>query len=325
VYGSIEELVVGATLREPMDKTADSKSGSTFERVVIDGNPYVLKHLHVDHDWLARATGDLACRPLIVWRTGLLDALPPSIDHAIVGVAGGLGRNGLGAALLLRDVSAHLVPEGSDTLSLEQHARFVEHLADLHAAFWGWTDDIGLQPMSHRLYELSPTTTDVEAELGSTDAVPPLLRPNWERLREDVPDAGRLAWSLFEDPTPLLTGLARGPQTLVHGDTKAGNLGSTPDGRTILLDWAVPGQAPGPVELSWYLAINCDRLPEPKDEVLARYRSALQSRGVDTDDWWDEQVALAHVVAFVQLGWNKSGAELQWWADRAVAAETYLR
>jgi Phosphotransferase enzyme family len=321
---SVDELIAGASLREPMDKTADSKSGSTFERVVIDGEPYVLKHLHVDHDWLARATGDLACRPALVWELGLLDALPPTIDHAVVGVATGLGRAGLGAALLLRDVGDSLVVEGSATLDPQQHQRFIEHMADLHAAFWGWEDTIGLQPLSHRLYELSPLTGDVEANLGSTDEVPPLLRPGWERMRDDVPAAGALAWALLDDPGPLLRPLAAGPQTFIHGDWKAGNLGSDTDGRTILLDWAVPGAAPGPVDLAWYLAVNCDRLPESKDAVMVRYRDALEGRGIGTDEWWDEQIALALIVGFVQLGWNKRGDELAWWADRVVAAAVHL-
>lgn len=325
VYDSVDELVAGATLREPMAKTADSKSGASFERVVVDGRGYVLKHLHVDHDWLARATGDLRCRPLLVWSSGLLDALPPTLDHAVCGAAGGLGRHGLGAALLLEDVGAHLVPEGDRALTDRQHVSFVEHMADLHVAFWGWSDDIGLQPLSHRLYELSPTVGDVEAELGSTDVVPPLLRPGWERLRDEVPAAADIAWGLLADPATLLEGLDTGPQTLVHGDWKAGNLGTAPDGRTILLDWAVPGQAPGLVDLAWYLAVNAARLPESKADTIARYRAALAARGVETEPWWETQLALALVVGFVQLGWNKEGEELRWWADQVTTAAPYLR
>jgi hypothetical protein len=37
------------------------------------------------------------------------------IDHAIVGAATGWGRNGRGAALLMRDVSAELLPLGNET------------------------------------------------------------------------------------------------------------------------------------------------------------------------------------------------------------------
>ena len=86
--GSIEELVAGATSRRPF-RNADGKSGSGFERVVIEGEAYVLKVMHVDDDWIARSLGDLTCRQVSVWASGLLDALPASIDHAVVGAARG--------------------------------------------------------------------------------------------------------------------------------------------------------------------------------------------------------------------------------------------
>jgi hypothetical protein len=324
VATSIDELLADATSRTSMNKTADSKSGSTFERVVIAGEPFILKHLHVYDDWLARATGDLACRPLLVWKSGLLDALPACIDHAVVGAVGGLGPGGLGAALLLRDVGDQLIPEGGELLEADLHTKFIEHMAALHATFWGWTDDIGLQPLTHRLYELSPMTGDVEAELGGTDAVPPLLRPGWERLLIDVPNAGRIAWDLLADPSPLVDALEAGPQTLIHGDWKAGNLGASHDGRTILLDWAVPGQSNGLLDLAWYIAINCDRLPESKEATVSRYRAALESEGIATADWWESQLGLAMIVGFVQLGWNKEGAELAWWAERVEDGARFL-
>jgi hypothetical protein len=324
VATSIDELLAGATARTPMDKTADSKSGSTFERVVIDGEPFVLKHLHVYDDWLARATGDLGCRPLLVWQSGLLDALPDCIDHAVVGAAGGLGRGGLGAALLLRDIGDQLIPEGGAQLSVEGHERFIDHMAQLHATFWGWTDDIGLQPLTHRLYELSPTTGDVEAELGGTDAVPPMLRPGWERLLVDSPAAGRIAWDLLADPGPLVDALEAGPSTLIHGDWKAGNLGTSHDGRTILLDWAVPGQAQGLLDLAWYLAVNCDRIPETKEAAIDRYRAELEHAGIATAEWWESQLALSMIVGFVQLGWSKEGTELAWWAERVEDGARFL-
>jgi Phosphotransferase enzyme family len=325
VAESLEELLAGASLREPMNKTSDSLSGSTFERVIIDGDKFVVKHLHVDDDWVARATGDLRCRPLLTWRAGILQQLPSTIDHCIVGAACGLGRGGLGAALLLRDVSDELLPEGDGPMTVEQHDRFVAHMADLHAAFWGWQDTIGLQPLGNRLFELSPFTGDVEAILGGTDVVPPLIRPGWERLPREAPFSGHLVWNLLDDANPLLEPVSQGPQTFIHGDLKAGNLGCTSDGRTILLDWAVPGQAPGLLDLSWYLAVNCDRLPESKEAAIERYREALEHRGIETAGWWDEQLGLALIFGFVQMGWSKQGAELEWWDARVEEAAPFLR
>lgn len=98
VLSSIDDLVAGARRRHPF-RGLDGKSGSAFERVEIDGKRYVLKTMHVDDDWIARSVGDMACRSLSVWRCGLLDALPASIDHTIVAAAAGLGRNAWGAAL----------------------------------------------------------------------------------------------------------------------------------------------------------------------------------------------------------------------------------
>ena len=307
--------------RQPM-KTADSLSGSSFERLEVGNERFVVKHLHVDDDWVARTTGDLTCRPLQCWRSGLLDALPTCIDHAIVGVAGGLGRDALGAALLLRDVGDNLVVNGP--LTLAQHEQFVQHMAELHATFWGWEDTVGLQPLGNRLFMLTPTTTDVEARLKGDDVVPPLIRPGWRHLLADAPVSGGLAWDLLADPAPILRPLSRGPQTFIHGDWKAGNLGVTPQGRTILLDWALPGQGPGLLDLAWYLAVNCDRLPESKEVTLSRYRKALEARGISTDGWWEEQVGLALIFGFVQMGWSKQGEELEWWDQKVKESASFL-
>jgi hypothetical protein len=323
VAASLDELLAGATDRVAM-KTSDSKSGSTFERVIVDGQPCVVKHLHCDDDWIQRATGDLRCRPLLMWQSGLLDALPPSIDHATLGCAAGLGRNGWGAALLLRDVGERLVPEGDDPVSLEQHERFLDHLGDLHAAFWGWEDTVGLMPMTHRYLELSPLTAASEAARRGTDAVPTIIGEGWPRFGENAPAAARVVTPLLEDPWPLVSALARTPASLIHGDTKFGNLGAHGDGRTILLDWAVPGVAAPCVELAWYLAINSARLPHSKEDAIACYRDALHRHGVDTSAWWETQLDLALLGGLVQFGWEKHDDELAWWADRALRAARHL-
>src|SRR4051812_11055725 len=117
VVGSVEELLSGATSREPF-MHSDSKSGSGFERVVIDGEPHVVKFVHIDGDWTMRFCGDVGCKPLQVWAFGLMDVLPERIEHGMVAAAGGLGRNGWGAALLMRDLSAALVPARDEPVAL---------------------------------------------------------------------------------------------------------------------------------------------------------------------------------------------------------------
>lgn len=325
VKPSVDALLAGATSRAPM-KTADSLSSASFERVVIDGRPYVVKHLSTASDWIMRATGDVACRPLWVWRTGILDALPDILDPLIVDVAHD-SQTGV-TTLLMPDVGEHLVPEGSGLLPLEQHHRFIDHMAALHATFWDWGGPPALTPMANRYTALVPLTGQIERDLGHTDVVPSLLGSAWQRLAAVSPEMGELAAAITADPGSLVDALAETPTTLIHGDWKAGNLGSHPDGRTILLDWQWPGQAAGCVDLGWYIAVNCDRLPETKEATIAAYRDALVRHDVAVGEWFDRQLELALLGSFVQLGWSKTEdpIELGWWVDRTLpTARALLR
>ena len=105
--------------------------------------------------------------------------MPSCIDPVVVGVA----RDGRRGVLLMHDVGAHLVPEGDDPIPLEQHLRFLDHLATLHATFWGWEDDIGLTTDGIRYAMFGPSVVRVEAELGNDSAIPPLIGQGHERLR----------------------------------------------------------------------------------------------------------------------------------------------
>ena len=53
---------------------------------------------------------------------------------------------------------------------------------------------------------------------------------------------------------------------------------------------------------------------------MAAYRTSLERRGVATTPWWDRQLELALLGAFVQLGWSKTAnpAELAWWTTQVV-------
>jgi hypothetical protein len=325
--GSIDELVAGATRRRPFHME-DGKSGSTFERVEIGGERYVLKELHVDHDWIARSLGDLGCRPAVAWTSGLLDTVPPEIDHAVVGAATGLGRHGWGAALLMRDVGDRLVPEGDAVVSLDDHAGLIDGMARLSAHFWGWRDDIGLLPPTLRWTFFGPGMLEVERRRGWTHPVPRIAAEGWERFPERVPaPVADLVAGLRREPWALADALRATPWTFLQGDWKMGNLGRHADGRTILLDWAYPGEGPACHELAWYLAINRARLPESKEATIERFRQALERHGVATAGWWQRQLDLCLLGAVVQLGWEKAlgdDAELAWWTAVAQAGARWL-
>ena len=329
VYPSVDELIAGATERSALDGAA-GKSGARLERLVIGGQPYVLKHLDLAEDWTMRAAGCLSGAPLLAVERGLLARLPSCFNQPIVGVAreaGGRAPSG-GCALLMRDVSPWLVPVSDEPISLDQHLGFMRHMAALHAAFWACGHDCEVVPVMHRYLELSPWLAEAEAAVGSGHLVPQLVGQGWPRLAEVAPAAAGVVMPLARDPGPLVEALASTPQTFVHSNWKLDNLGTDDEGRTVLLDWEQPGRGAPLSDLAWYLAINCRRLPQPKEEAIAAYRRALEEHGIDTQPWWERQLGLCLLGALVQFGWEKAlggyDEELAWWEAQAVKAAPLL-
>ena len=262
-------------------------------------------------DWTMRALGDGADgRPpwtVLMWQSGLLDRLPPEVAHTVVAAAWDPGAQV--AMLLVREVP---VPHHID---LESHRRILDHMAALHVRFWHFTDPVGLAPPAARYTALTPATGVREAGDGA-DA----LTVGWAALAADQPAAHEVALALAIEPAPLLAAFDGLPTTLVNGDWRFGNLRPLADGRTALLGWGWAGAAGSCVDLAGYLALNAAGLPEPKEAAIEAFRAALERRGVDTAGWFDRQLDIALLGAFVQLGWSKTTdpPELAWWTDRVV-------
>ncbi|HYN16892.1 MAG TPA: phosphotransferase, partial [Actinomycetes bacterium] len=293
--------------------------GSLLEQVELaGGRRLVVKHVIAGGDWIMRASHDLG-RAAELWSSGVLARVPAAIDHTVLGVE----RQGAGWVVIMRDVSAALVPDHV-RLTRDHSRRVLEAAAALHAEFW---DDPPLQlcPLVDRYQFLSPATARREA--GGADVVPGLIEPGWERFRDLVPaDVAEPVLAILERPEPFARELARFPSTLIHGDLKLGNLGFLDD-RVVLLDWGTQtGWAPPAVETAWYLAVNASRIDATREQVLGDFRAAEGERH-------DEgALRLALLGGLVQLGWDKSlhasghpdpairereAADLAWWTARA--------
>jgi hypothetical protein len=313
-------------------------SGASFERVSRPDGEFVLKRLDRRHDWTMRAMGDVDGVTRHLWSRGILAALPACIHQPIVGVAdGGDGGPGAGAVtwLLMRDVGPWLVADDDVPLPMAQHRAFLEHMATVHATFWDGSPaaaslDLSLTPVVNRLLDLSPWLASTEAGIGSDALIPRLVGEGWARFADVAhPSVAGVVHDLACDPTPIASALASTPSTLVHGNWKLGNLGTDADGRTVLLDWEGTAHTAATLDLSWYLAINCRRLPESKESAIAAYRAALEAAGVATDGWWDRQLALSLLTGLVWFGWEKAlggqrDAELAWWEDRVAEGTACL-
>lgn len=320
---TIDDLLDAASSRAPWFPE-DTKSGARFERVTIEGEGFILKYQDIRDDWIMRATGDTGERYVRLWTSGLLDRMPAVIDHAVVAasVDDGVGR------ILLRDVGPQLLEPGAP-FSPGLHAQFIDHMAALHATFWGWKDDVGLTTLRQRYLAFSPDVARAEAAMGSGAIVPPFMAKGWPLLAGAAPELASVVMPLLGEPAPLIDAISALPHTLVHGDWKAANIGSHADGRSVLLDFGeLPGEASPLADLAWYLALNADLLPESKDATIERYRAALEANGIGTTDWWERAVCLEMLATMVQFGWEKAlgGAspELAWWETKAVAGASLL-
>jgi hypothetical protein len=331
VADSVDDLLAGAERRESF-VNPDGRSAAAFERVWIDGRPHIVKYVHLDHDFILRVTGDLGCRQVRAWAVGLLDAAPDLVDHAVVGAALGFGRNGWGAALLMRDVSDDLVEVVGRPFRPDEHELLIDHLAGWCAATWGFRDDSdmdpGLLPYAARWAYFGQPGLDGEAALGWPERVPAIAAEGWARFWERAPrPVAGVVEELWRDTAPLASALRSTPSCLLHGDAKASNMGIAADGRVVLIDWAYVGEGPAAHELGWYLALNRDKLPVSKEATIEAFRTGLEHHGVDTAGWWERQLGLALLGTLVQFGWEKAlgdDDELGWWCAAAGEGARFL-
>ena len=320
--------------------SVDNLSEVPLERIVTIGpggaRSFVLKRFAYAGDWVMRATGDRHGRAFHAWASGLLDQLPVCIEHAITAAA----HDGAGWALLMRDMGSTLVPPGDTPITSGEQEHFLAHMAAMHATYWEqrqWDyPGLGLCSLRQRYSGLSPAT--VQRAHFASHVVPQMVTLGWDLLEDAVaPTAAASVRILLENPDPLCAALRAYPQTVIHGDWKLGNLGLTdgaPARQTVLLDWAMVGIAPPAVDLGWYLAVNSARLPVSREVTIDTFVRCLRDALGDRfeQSWWDSQLDLALLGAFVQLGWSKIlGAlrggpgvrereqdEVRWWSERVL-------
>lgn len=326
VAASLDELIAGATNRVEV-RTTDAKSGARFERLSINGEPHFLKVLSADSDWIMRVTGNTSNWEFKVWKAGLYHRTPHVVDHAMVGMS--LEGSGPTAVLaqLMTDRTDDMVPPGDTQLALDHHLGFIDHMAAFHAAFMGWHDDIGVQDHARRFRFFDPEI--IAPELLVDDVPGPIAVANqgWALLPQRAPRLNDLVRQIHANPGQLVAALNDTPLTFVAGDWKLGNIGRRTDGRTVLIDWAYPGEAAPCWDLTWYLALNSARNPQSKEDTIATYRSRLEHHGVDTTGWFERQLGLSLAGMAAVFAWEKAvgdASELAWWEAAALHGAAWL-
>jgi hypothetical protein len=257
----------------------------------------VLKRLRSD-DWLTRASRDDRCRPIAVWRTGLLDRLEPDLLHGVVAAS----RDGAHNALLMRDCTAGLHPGGAATD--RRVDRILEALAVMHARFWGddAIDDPGYEladvetlltmswPQSWPLMESNPEGLE-------------LVQKGWQALLDLVePDIRVTIEQVMAHPGPLVDALTAEPATLLHGDYRLDNVAVMPDESVIAFDWQFAGHGPGVLDLAWL--VMSGGVFELRGWAFDRYRDYLSDAlgGALDVPRWERALAIAKFAEVLRKG-----------------------
>jgi hypothetical protein len=316
-------------------------SGAILERITLtNGDRYagaVLKRIDPRHSWLMRAAGDTTGREIALTQSPLWSRIPTTISVPILGVARHADGSG---ALLMPDLtpvmySAELCYAPADEGLV---SRILEHLAALHAAFWGdpmlattsWLATPADAFLALTIDRLGAATRDTGDEDTYGDQAFRMWPYLWRFIAAD--DSATILQTLMR-PEALLAAATAAPVTLAHGDTWVANMGGlsptdlwqatqtqaqqhaeTPaEERLVLLDWALATTGAATFDSLWLA--QTWRALDPF-HVLDLHRAALLRHGV-TDAADDALWAL-----LCDLGWVRTflmGAE---WMVRDVRGAT---
>lgn len=337
LYESVDALLHPTTLstrtgqqitsvtRTPLGAQESAYSGSNLVAIDALGDTdrvtrYLLKRVSPAWDYFMRVTDDDRGREALAWTSGLLDRLPPETTHAYVACA----RDGDGWAILLRDASGALLSR-RDSIGVDEHLLILDALAAFHAAFWDDTgaarSEDGFNDPDNFYRVISPDAADADPD--QQGVMPRIVRDGWAELPGTVGAelAGRLL-ALANDPGPLRRELERYPQTVVHGDMRAANLGLE-GGQLLVLDWALAGREVPALDAVWYLVGPGGPGTMRHEESIEHYRQRLAARLGDRFDsaWWEPVLDLSLLGGLIRYGWIASRAMASGNAARRRQAE----
>lgn len=293
-------------------------SGNALERIVLaDGRVLIAKRIVPGADWIGRASADPG-REGLLFTSGVLDRLPPALDHAMVTAA----RDGDAWWLVMRDVSDELLDDHS-VVSREANRRLLAAVNEMWEGFWGERVEF-LADQAVRLGMAAPSVG--RRERDGVDLLPKQLEVMWEAFAEAVdPDVAAVVLALVEDPAPLAAALDARGTTLLHGDIRDEQIGLA--GRqVVLLDWGLATEGHPVVDYAWHLMHSAWRIDATRHELWEDFRAARGER----DD--PLAVELGMIAGLVMYGWilghsavvhpdpaERSWArtELEWWVPRA--------
>src|SRR5689334_6387569 len=236
-------------------------SGAAITRVTLGAHDFMLKRTTPSRDWTACRSGDARGREAMLLSDDACRDVWTVFDCPYLAYESGDGE----IALMMRDLTPHLLPNARTPLRDDQELAVVGAIARLHARFWG-----SRAPACAWLARLE-SYCDLLAPSYDCAIVPSPLREHviggWEAVMKHVPAA--VAEKLTCPGSEWARAWDDLPKTLLHGDVKIANFAII-DGRVAAFDWAMCGAGPCSVDLGWYLAVNASRLTGTKEQLIER-------------------------------------------------------
>jgi hypothetical protein len=290
----MDRAVLGTAVdRAPVND--DGRSGATLERVELANGPrVVVKRFDPAVDLVMRLTGDTGGREVELVHRGILDGLPATVLHAVVGAWHDDDGTGV---LVMRDLGDAVLTWKS-IVTIEQARTMFGAIADLHAAFLGSAPD-GLTPLDSVLGLFEPRRLRPHAGEALVDYA---LR-GWEYWAEVAPgEVGERVLELAHDAAPLTAACSALPTTLLHGDLATVNMAFEPDraGCLTLIDWGVATAGPAELDIGRLLA-GCGHLFEASPDDLLDLQREVAGSSYD-----DAALRLGLLSGLTWLGWNKA-------------------
>lgn len=181
-------------------------------------------------------------------------------------------------ALVLEDLESRGCRFGDITkpLGTDEAAAVVTALARLHAMYWDnprLGTDLAWIKAQHEDPNAGLVARLIKRSMAQVD------RSHVAKVPDDVRTKGR---RVIARRAQLDAALARGPLTLLHGDTHVGNMafdGTTP----VFFDWQVLRKGPGLRDVSYFMvtSLPVDLRRQLEQDLLREYQRELKARGVD--------------------------------------------
>jgi len=189
-------------------------------------------------------------------------------------------------AMVVEDLGNLRAVDQVKGMNIDDARRAVDGLAAMHAKWWGKADALA-----------ADGTTISLGDPIYPAIVPMVFAEGWEKCTKEIkmPDSIMQVGPRFANAVaPLLASLAKGPNTLAHGDYRADNMFFDEQNKLVVLDFQLIGTGIGAYDLAYFItqSIAADDASKHERELFDRWIDGVLSGGapkelVDKKALWE--------------------------------------